>query len=222
MTSSRLAAVALSLLVGGCAALPRLGGPPPAPPVLHPQANPAAGVVLLHARNGREPIPVGEPLLLEMGDVVETSPDGKAEVLLPQAVIRLYGDTRVQVAFTFEERRAVARELRVERGEVLVRRLGNSPFQLQTPGLQVDAFPGSTFLVGSREALHTVTCFEGAGEARNVRIRGQTVVSVLRGQHFTLDDGANLAYLRDRRLPDEWRRWERAGVYSPEAPTPSP
>ncbi|MHB8764324.1 MAG: FecR family protein [Deferrisomatales bacterium] len=205
------------LALAGCAGLP-FGDGAATPPVLHPQAARTEGQVLVQPRYNRASGPLAAPALLEPGDWVETGPDGRAEVLLPQAAVRLYADTRVQILFAFDGRRATARELRVDHGQVLVRSLADDLFQVQTPGLHVDLLPGSTFLVASRDGVHQTACYGGSGEARNVRIRGQTVVRLEPGQHLTLDDPSSVAYLKARRLPDEWRRWDQGRARSADLP----
>ena len=62
-------------------------------------------------------------------------------------------------------------------------------------------------LVGARGPTHHVACYEGGVEARNIRVRGQTIVRLSPGQHFTLDDEASVARLRSVGLPAEWSRW---------------
>jgi hypothetical protein len=144
------------------------------------------------------------------------------EVLLPGAAVRAYAGTRFQVLYAFEGRRAGAAEIRVEAGEVLVRRLGSEPLPVQTEALRVEVGPLATVLVGARGAAHHAACYEGRAEARNIRVRGQTVVWIAQGQRLTLDDAATVAYLQDAKLPAEWRRWETpsaltAGIVPPAA-----
>lgn len=201
------AALAAALLLSGCASL-LPGARQEAPEVLHPQVSRAVGTVRLQPRHAREPLPLTGPLLLEPGDRLETGPNGKVEVLLPGAAVRAYAGTRFQVHYAFEGRRAGAAEIRVEEGEVLVRRLGSEPLPVQTEALRVDVGPLATVLVGARGPSHHAVCYEGRAEARNIRVRGQTVVWVAQGQRLTLDDAATVAYLQDAKLPAEWRRWE--------------
>lgn len=219
-------ALALSLALGGCLGL-SMGTREEAPPVLHPQVSRLQGGVRLQPRHAREPQALARPELVEPGDWIETGRDGKVEVLLPEAAVRAYANTRFQVLYAFEGRRAAAVELRVEAGEVLVRRLGSAPLPIETEGLRVDVGSLATVLVGTRGQTHHAASYEGRAEARNVRVRGQTVVLVGQGQHLTLDDAATVAYLKDAKLPDEWKRWEKpdaltAGLVPPPAPTPAP
>jgi len=195
----------------GCLSLP-LGPREEAPQILHPQVSRVSGAVRLQPRHARELQPLTGPELAEPGDRLETGPDGKVEVVLPEAAVRAYANSRFQLLYAFEGRKAVSVELRVEEGEVLVRRLGSAPLQVQTEGLRVDVGTLATVLVGARGQSHHAACYEGRAEARNVRVRGQTVVWVGKGQHLTLDDAATVAYLRDAKLPDEWGRWEKTEV----------
>ncbi|MEW6488478.1 MAG: hypothetical protein AB1578_11280 [Thermodesulfobacteriota bacterium] len=219
-----LPAAALAvLLLSGCASL-LPGAREEAPAVLHPQVSRSTGTVWLQPRHAREPLPLTGPLLLEPGDRLETGPDGKVEVLLPGAAVRAYGGSRFQVLYAFEGRRAGASEVRVEEGEVLVRRLGSEPLPVQTEALRVEVGPLATVLVGSRGAAHHAACYEGRAEARNSRVRGQTVVWIAKGQRLTLDDAATVAYLQDAKLPAEWSRWETpsaltAGIVPPPTAT---
>jgi ferric-dicitrate binding protein FerR (iron transport regulator) len=120
----------------------------------------------------------------------------------------------VEVLYSFEGRSPVSRDVRVEAGEVLVRVLAETPYEVRTAALTVEPETGSAVLAGARDGIYHVACYHGGAVVRNVRIRGQTVVRLAPGHHFTFDDGASLAYLEQRSLPDEWRRWER-----PEAAT---
>ncbi len=203
------AAALLALALLGCLSLP-LGPREEASPVLHPQVSRVQGTVRLQPRHARDLQSLPGPELVEPGDRLETGADGKVEVLLPGAAVRAYAHTRFQVLYAFEGRRAASVELRVEEGEVLVRRLGSAPLPVQTEGLRVDVGSLATVLVGARGQTHHAACYEGRAEARNVRVRGQTVVWVAKGQHLTLDDAATVAYLKDAKLPDEWKRWEKA------------
>lgn len=213
--------LAALFLICGCAGL-LPGGREEAPAVLHPQVSRATGTARLQPRHAREPLPLTGPLLLEPGDRLETGPDGKVEFLLPGAAVRAYAGTRLQVLYAFEGRRAGAAEIRVEEGEVLVRRLGGEPLPVQTQALRVEVGPLATVLVGSRGASHHAACYEGRAEARNIRVRGQTVVWIAKGQRLILDDAATVTYLQDAKLPMEWRRWETpsaltAGIVPPGA-----
>jgi hypothetical protein len=170
------------------------------------------GEAYLQPRHNREKGPLKAPTLLEPGDWIETGADGKVEILLPGAVVRLYRHTRVQVPFAFEERTAVSRELTVEAGEALVDVIG-SGFTVRTAALEVEVTkPGATLLVGARDGLHEAACYRGRAEARNVRVRGQTVIRMEEGHRLTLDDPATLALLQAAKLPEEWRRWERPTI----------
>lgn len=206
-----LVVLALAALVGaGCRSL--LPGSreetTPVAVVLHPQVSRVWGSAWLQPRHAREPTALTGPALLEPGDRIGTGPDGKVEVLLPGVTLRAYAGTRFQVLYAFEGRRAGTAELRVEEGELLVRRSGSDPVPVQTEALRVDVGPLATVLVGARGPAHHAACYEGRAEARNIRVRGQTVVWIAKGQHLTLDDDAAVAYLKDAKLPGEWRRWE--------------
>ena len=194
-------------------------------PVLHPQASVASGQVWLQPRHARQARPLTVPLLLDPDDWIETGADGKVELQLPQATLRLYANTRVQVPFRFEKRAAVATVVRVESGELLVARVGDGPYAAKTPSLEVALPPGTIALVGTRDQLHKVACQQGAVEGRQVRVRGQTVIRVGAGQVLTVDDTQTLAFLEDLGRPAEWLLWEEAGVFTsglvpPPQPTP--
>lgn len=198
-----------ALACSACVTLPLRSEVEP-PRVLYPQASQAAGQVSLKPRHAREGRPLLAPALLESGDWIETGADGKVEILLPQAALRLYAHTRIQVLYTFDDRTIVAKELRLDAGEVLVRPLGGELFVVRAPGLHVEAPPGSVLIVGSRGQVHRAACYAGRAEARNPRVRGQTVIRVGAGQRVTVDDAADLAVLEEVQLPDEWPRWEEA------------
>jgi len=224
-TASALAAGIAALLAAGCVALPVRGAPSQPPPVLHPQVSKVSGPAFLQPRHARDPAALTGPELVEPGDWIETGVGGKVEVVLPQGAVRAYADSRFQILYAFEGRKTVAPEVRVERGEVLVHRSGSAAFPARTEGLQVELDPLSTALLAHRGATHHAACYSGRLEARNVRVRGQTVVWVAAGQHLTLDDAAAVAYLKDEELPDEWHRWEEpdaasAGI-APPPPGPS-
>jgi hypothetical protein len=202
--------LALSCLAGsGCQPFPFQKRDAAPPRVLHPQASQSAGLVWLQPRQAREKRRLLAPILLESGDRVETGPDGKLEILLPGAALRLYPHTAVQVLYAFEGRTAVSREVRVESGEALVRVLSETPFVVRTAALQIEPEMGSVVLVGSRNLVDHAVCYRGTATARNVRIRGQTIVRLAPGQHLRLEDAATVAYLDQREFPDEWARWER-------------
>lgn len=220
----RYLSLAAALLLSAC--VPTMLRQESAPVgMLHPQVSRVVGAARLQPRHNREGEPLAGPVLLEPGDWIETGPGGKVEILLPTAAVRLYGNTRVQVPYAFEGRVAAARELSVEGGEALVWSLSGQPFTVKTEGLEVDAAVPAVFLVGSREGIHQAVCYRGVLEARNVRVRGQTVVKVRDGQHLSLDDAATLAVLQNAKLPDEWGRWElvaavAAGWVPPPRPAP--
>jgi hypothetical protein len=222
----RYLSLAAALLLSACAPVLLREAPPPAG-MLHPQVSRVVGEARLQPRHNRELEALVGPVLLEPGDWVETGPGGKVELLLPRAAVRLYGNARVQVPYAFEGRVAAAREVIVEGGEVLVWSLAGEPFTVKTEGLEVEAPVPALFLVGSRDGVHQAACYRGALEARNVRVRGQTVVRLRDGQQLTLDDAATLAFLQNVKLPDEWGRWERpgvatAGLVPPPRPAPPP
>ncbi|MDF1556304.1 MAG: FecR family protein, partial [Deferrisomatales bacterium] len=216
---TRLPAAALLLMVlatlGGC--LPealRGSAAPVLSPVLAPQAAVSTGTVWLQPRHAREARPLAAPVLLEPDDWIETGADGKVELRLPQATLRLYANTRVQVLFDYEQRAAVATTVRVEAGEVLIARSGDTPYEAKTPSLEVHIPPGAVALAGTRGQLYKAACYRGSAEGRHVRVRGQTLVRLGLGQVLTVDDTQSLAFLEDQDLPDEWHRWEQAGVLS--------
>ncbi|MBI5016325.1 MAG: FecR domain-containing protein [Deltaproteobacteria bacterium] len=225
-----LTTTSLLLCLGFVACVPLgLRDAAPLPAVLQPQVSRVIGEAYLQPRHNRERGPLTGRILLEPGDWVETGATGKVEILLPAATVRLYRHTRVQVPFAFEGRVAVSRELQVEGGEALVDIVGPGGFTVRTSGLEVEvrASP-ATLLVGSRAGVHEAACYRGRAEARNIRVRGQTVIRLEEGHRLTLDDAATLAFLRSEKLPDEWRRWERpttllAGlVPAPLPPAPEP
>jgi hypothetical protein len=195
--------------------------------VLAPQATVTRGAVWLQPRHAREARPLVAPLLLEPDDWVETGADGKAELRLPQATLRLYAHTRVQVLFRYQGRVAQATTVRVEAGEVLIARRGDTPYEATTPSLQIHVPPGAVALAGTRGPLTKAACYRGSAEGRHVSVRGQTLVRLGAGQVLTVDDTQTLAFLEDPGLPDEWSRWEQAGVFSaglvpPPAPAATP
>ena len=225
---SRRASLAFLLpllaLVSGCVpGTLRGGSPADALPVLAPQATATTGSVWLQPRHAREARPLAAPLLLEPDDWVETGPDGKAELRLPQATLRLYANTRVQVLFRYQDRAAVSTTVRVEAGEVLIARAGDSPYEAKTPSLEVHVPTGAVALAGTRGQLYKAACYRGIAEGRHVRVRGQTLIRLGEGQVLTVDDTQTLAFLEDQDLPDEWRRWEQEGVFSAGlVPPPAP
>ena len=195
--------------------------------VLAPEASVTSGAVWLQPRHARESRPLTAPLLLEPDDWVETGADGKAELRLPQATLRLYANTRVQVLFRYEERAAVATTVRVEAGELLIARSGGGAYEAKTPSLEVHVPPGAVALAGARGQLYKAACYRGSAEGRHVSVRGQTLVRLGVGQVLTVDDTQTLAFLEDQNLPDEWRRWEQpevfsAGLVPPPTPSTSP
>ena len=191
--------------------------------VLAPQAAVTTGTVWLQPRHAREARPLAAPLLLEPDDWVETGADGKVELRLPQATLRLYANTRVQVLFRYEGRAAVSTTVRVEAGEVLIARSDEGLYEAKTPSLEVHVPPGALALAGTRGQLHKAACYRGSVEGRHVRVRGQTLVRLGVGQVLTVDDTQSLAFLENQNLPDEWRRWEQAGVLSASlVPPPAP
>lgn len=213
-----LIAACAVLFLAACAPLGLLRDAAPRPAILHPQVSRVEGEAYLQPRHNRDRTPLKGPTLLEPGDWIETGAGGKVELLLPGAAVRLYRHTRVQVPFAFEDRTAVSRELVVEGGEALVDVTAGG-FTARTGALEVEVAatgtgptPGATLLVGARDSLHEAACYRGKAEARNVRVRGQTVVRMEEGQRLSLDDAASLAVLRQEKLPDEWRRWERANI----------
>lgn len=202
--------LALLLLVA-CAPLELLRQEP-THGALYPQVSRVEGHVSLKPRYSRELQPLTGPTVLEPGDWIQTGADSKVEVLLPQAVLRVYGHTNAQVLYSFQNRTAVAQDVDVKEGEVLVRTLTPTPFTVRTEGLEVEARTPSVLLVGARLQAHHTACYQGAAEARNIRVRGQTIVKLVPGHHLTLDEGPTTAYLQQEKLADEWRRWERDGV----------
>ena len=203
-----LALASASIPLSGCARFPFLAQEEPPARVLHPEISRASGEVWLQPRYARERRPFVAPMLLEPGDWVETGPEGKAEILLPQGSLRLYSQTRVQVLFSFENRSAISQEFRLEAGEALFRKLTATHFLVVTEGLHVEPEPGSTLLIGSRGGVHHAACYEGEAEARNVRVRGQTTIHLMPGHYLTVDDQTSLIYLREREMPFEWKRWQ--------------
>ena len=225
--ASTLLLILLATLGGCVPGALRGSAAPELSAVLAPQATVTVGTVWLQPRHAREARPLAAPLLLEPDDWVETGADGKAELRLPQATLRLYANTRVQVLFGYEERAAVATTVRVDAGEVLIARSGKAPYEAKTPSLEVHVSPGAVALAGTRGQLTKAACYRGSAEGRHVRVRGQTVVRLGVGQVLTVDDTQSLAFLEDQNLPDEWRRWEQAGVFSaglvpPPATAPTP
>jgi len=218
-----LALLVLVLLWGcvpGTLGTLRGGAAPQLATVLAPQASAASGSVWLQPRSAREARPLAAPLLLEPDDWIETGADGKVELRLPQATLRLYANTRVQVLFRYVDRVAVATAVRVERGEVLIARSGDAPYEAQTSSLEIRVPPGAVVLAGTRGPLTKAACYRGSADGRHVSVRGQTVVRVGAGQVLTVDDTQTLAFLQDQKLPDEWRRWEQSEVVSAELVPP--
>ncbi len=191
--------------------------------MLHPQVSRVLGTASLRPRHARENRPLDAPLLLEPGDRIETAPDGKVEILLPEAALRLYADTRIRVNFAFQGRTPACREVVLERGELLVKTRGDRPFTVRTGGLDVDAAGSASYLAAVRDDVHQAVVYDGEVEARNVRIRGQTVVRVTRGQGVTLEAGPGVVYLAPAGRGG-WSRWndpsERTGGVAPPPPPP--
>ncbi|GAB4252005.1 MULTISPECIES: FecR family protein [Deferrisoma] len=219
----RLATVLLPLLLwlGACASLP---WPAQAPPrVLHPQVGRVEGEAWIRPRHAREARPLTGPVLLEPGDTVFTGPAGKVELLLPEGAVRLFGDAEVRVPFAFEGRTPVCRELRVEEGEVLVRRWAEAPFQVRTDALELDLPRPVTVLVARRGETEVVEGLEGEAEARNVSVRGQTVIRLKPGIHAALAVREARLEVETRRFPNRWAQWEKPGVFTAGAlPPPAP
>ncbi len=209
----------------GCAGLPLTASQEPAR-VLHPQVSRVSGTAELRPRHARQGRPLRGPLLLEPGDRIGTGPDGKVEILLPEAALRLYADTRIRVNFAFQGRTPACREVLLERGELLVRTRGDRPFTVRTGGLDVDAAGSASYLVAVRDDVHRAVVYGGEVEARNVRIRGQTVVRVARAQGATLEAGPGVVYLAPAGRGG-WARWDdpaalTAGVAPPPGPREKP
>ncbi len=207
----RLGALAGLLGLAACAQIPWRPAPE-VPRVLHPQVSRVQGEAWIQPRHAREPRPLTGPVLLEPDDRIITGPRGKVEILLPEAALRLYGATTVRVPYAFEGRTPVTRRIRVDEGEVLILRQKPGPFQVRCGAFEVDLALPSTVLVASRDRVDHVVCYRGTAEARNVAVRGQTLIRLAPGHHALLDRGASVAYLETARFPDEWRRWEGAGA----------
>jgi len=218
----RAGALATLLGLAACAQIPWRPAPE-VPRVLHPQVSRVEGEAWIQPRHAREPRPLSGPVLLEPDDRVTTGPRGKVEILLPEAALRLYGATAIRVPFAYEGRTPVTRRIRVDEGELLIHRSEPGPFQVRCGAFEVDlAFP-STVLVASRDRVDHVVCYRGAAEARNVAVRGQTLIRLAPGHHALLDRGASVAYLETARFRDEWRRWEAPGAFTAGiAPLPAP
>ncbi len=218
--------LSLLFLAWACTALAGCVTPPwrpAAPPrVLHPQVGRVEGEAWLRPRHARQARPLTGPVLLEPDDTVSTGPRGKVEILLPEGAIRLFGATEVRVPFAFEGRTPVCRELRVERGEVLVRRWVEGPFQVHTDALEIDLPRPATVLVARRGETEAVEGLEGEAEARNVSVRGQTVVRLKPGIHAVLAVREARLTVDTLRLPNRWRRWEKPGVFTAGVLPPPP
>ncbi|WP_025323956.1 FecR family protein [Deferrisoma camini] len=215
-----LAVVGLALTLSACATIPWPRQPPPR--VLHPQVSRVEGEAWLRPRHARQARPLTGPVLLEPDDTVSTGPRGKVEILLPEGAIRLFGATEVRVPFAFEGRTPVCRELRVEKGEVLVRRWVEGPFQVHTDALEIDLPRPVTVLVARRGETEVVEGLEGEAEARNVSVRGQTVIRLKPGIHAVLAVREARLTVDTLRLPNRWRQWEKPGVFTAEVLPPPP
>ncbi len=215
-----LVAAGLTLALSACATIP---WPRRAPPrVLHPQVGQVHGEAWIRPRHAREARPLTGPILLEPGDTIFTGSRGKVEILLPEGGIRLFGTTEVRVPFAFEGRTPVCRELRVEEGEVLVRRWTEAPFQVRTDALEIELPRPVTVLVARRDDTEAVEGLEGEAEARNVSVRGQTVVQLKPGIHAVLAVREARLTVDTLRLPNRWRQWEKPDTFTAGVLPPPP
>ncbi len=147
---------------------------------------------------------------LEAGDAVRTGRDGRAEILLDGASLRLYGDSLLRLPGTAAAGGAEAVEL--ERGSSLfdVRPGRRAPFEVHSPEVIVSV-KGTRFGVDLSGAAAEVAVYRGSVGVQSPAATDQHEVLVREGFSAAGSRGAGFELFLHL-AADPWNRWTEGGA----------
>jgi hypothetical protein len=151
---------------------------------------------------------------LQPGDLVRTGDDGRAELLLDGATVRLYRASLLQLPGPPAESGAAGQtsRLRIERGRSLfdvLRAASERTLEVETREVVVSV-KGTRFSVDAGQ--HSVAVFRGAVGVRDRLAEAIDEIMVREGFALARADGGMLELMASR-AADPWARWEQGGAF---------